>query len=192
MVVREPMNYSSEITKSLVPEHLKSLGYSELKRSYTTDNILNIEGRWYSTKATGSTNLKGKPYSIEVFLKNDYGLSRGLIIKTSLRNTPGSSDMKAFGYYDDLTLQSTPSVLVLDGELMSLEVLEALKVRASRDTFNVQVMTLDELYVFLNSSNSSGTPKSVMEPLNSSCSHCQDLSKVIEDLQKLITSMECK
>ena len=192
MVVREPMNYSSEITKSLVPEHLKSLGYSELKRSYTTDNILNIEGRWYSTKATGSTNLKGKPYSIEVFLKNDYGLSRGLIIKTSLRNTPGSSDMKAFGYYDDLTLQSTPSVLVLDGELMSLEVLEALKVRASRDTFNVQVMTLDELYVFLNSSNSSGTPESVMEPLNSSCSHCQDLSKVIEDLQKLITSMECK
>ena len=192
MVVREPMNYSSEITKSLVPEHLKSLGYSELKRSYTTDNILNIEGRWYSTKATGSTNLKGKPYSIEVFLKNDYGLSSGLIIKTSLRNTPGSSDMKAFGYYDDLTLQSTPSVLVLDGELMSLEVLEALKVRASRDTFNVQVMTLDELYVFLNSSNSSGTPESVMEPLNSSCSHCQDLSKVIEDLQKLITSMECK
>ena len=192
MVVREPMNYSSEITKSLVPEHLKSLGYSELKGSYTLDTILNIEGRWYSTKATGSTNLKGKPYSIEVFLKNDYGLSRGLIIKTSLRNTPGSSDMKAFGYYDDLTLQSTPSVLVLDGELMSLEVLEALKVRASRDTFNVQVMTLDELYVFLNSSNSSGTPKSVMEPLNSSCSHCQDLSKVIEDLQKLITSMECK
>lgn len=34
MVVREPMNYSLEITKSLVPKHLKSLGYSELKRSY--------------------------------------------------------------------------------------------------------------------------------------------------------------
>ena len=47
------MNYSLEITKSLVPKHLKSLGYSELKRSYSTDTILNIEGRWYSTKAIG-------------------------------------------------------------------------------------------------------------------------------------------
>ena len=98
------MNYSLEITKSLVPKHLKSLGYSELKRSYSTDTILNIEGRWYSTKAIGGTNLKGKPYPIEVFLKNDYALSDGLIIKTSIRNTSGSSDMKAFGYYDDLTL----------------------------------------------------------------------------------------
>ena len=60
MVVREPMNYSLEITKSLVPKHLKSLGYSELKRYYSTDTILNIDGSGYSTKAIGGTNLKGK------------------------------------------------------------------------------------------------------------------------------------
>ena len=62
MVVREPMNYSLEITKSLVPKHLKSLGYSELKRSYSTDTILNIDGRWYSTKAIGEAkpNYNGK------------------------------------------------------------------------------------------------------------------------------------
>lgn len=38
MVEREPMNYSLEITKSLVPQHLKSLGYSELKRSYSMES----------------------------------------------------------------------------------------------------------------------------------------------------------
>ena len=192
MVVREPMNYSLEITKSLVPKHLKSLGYSELKRSYSTDTILNIEGRWYSTKAIGGTNLKGKPYPIEVFLKNDYALSDGLIIKTSIRNTSGSSDMKAFGYYDDLTLQSTPSILVLGGELMSHEVLEALRARADRDDFNVQVMTLEELYVFLNSANLPDTSKSSKSYSSSPCIHCQDLSKIIDDLQKLITSMESR
>ena len=55
MVVREPMNYSSEITKSLVPEHLKSLGYNELK------GFSAVRVPWLAKNHQLDNNFEGDP-----------------------------------------------------------------------------------------------------------------------------------
>ncbi len=176
MVVREPMNYSSEITKETLPEALRALGYLEVKYPQSVEVFLNTNGKRYSLKTIGAIGLRGKPYRVELILKDDHIFMDGLIIKTSIKDVPGTTDYKSVGYYTDLTRQSTPSVLVMGGDQVDTLLLHNLKQLALEDNFNVNVMTIEETLNYLSNNNHEESNVEDMNTLRNILGEPEDLT----------------